>query len=219
MSSPGGTLGSMAAARSTDAPSIPPGSRRRPVALIVFGTALAGLLGGHVATYLLVEPAHHARDALLHRTGHGYLSAAVAVGLALGLIAALSTAAAGYRRARSVARGPVASAPSWPTLFGLQALAFVAIEVAERLISGAGSSHLGAILVVGLAVQGVAATVGVVLLRLLARVGEAIGHLVARRSIPAFGRPRHRWAPGPAAPVRPASRRPGTPRAPPLPSI
>jgi hypothetical protein len=112
----------------------------------------------------------------------------------------------------------VASVPSWPTLFGLQALAFVAIEVAERLISGAGSSHLGAILVVGLAVQGLAATVGVVLLRLLARVGEAIGRLVARRSITAFGRPRLRWAPGPAAPVRPARRRPGTPRAPPLPS-
>jgi hypothetical protein len=209
----------MATASSTDATSVQHGPRRRPVALIVFGTALAGLLGGHVATYLMVEPAHHVRDALLHRTGHGYLSAAVAVGLALGLIAALSTAAAGYRRARSMARGPVASAPAWPTLFGLQALAFVAIEVAERLISGAGSGHLEAILVVGLGVQGVAATVGVVLLRLLARVGEAIGRLVERRSLPAFGALRHRWAPGPAAPVRPAWRRPGTPRAPPLPSV
>lgn len=218
MSSAGGTLGSMVAARRTAAPSTPPGLRRRPVALIVFGTALAGLLGGHVATYLLVEPAHHARDALLHRTGHGYLSAAAAVCLALGLIAALSAVAAGYRRARSVARGSAASAPSWPTMFGLQALAFVAIEVVERLTSGAGSSHLGAILVAGLAVQGVTATVGVVVLRLLARVGEAIGRLVARRSIPVFGRPRHRWAPGSAAPVRPARRGPGTPRAPPLPS-
>jgi hypothetical protein len=208
----------MAAARSTDATSIPLGPPRWRVALIVFGTALAGLLGGHVATYLLVEPAHHARDALLHRTGHGYLSAAVAVGLGLGLIAALFAVASGYRRARSTARGPVPSVPSWATLFGLQALAFVAIEVAERLISGAGSSHLGAILAVGLAAQGLAATAGIVLLRLLARVGEAFGRLVARRRIPAFGRPRRRWTPGPVRPVRPAWRTPGTPRAPPLPS-
>lgn len=219
MSSPGGTLGAMAAARRTVPASTPPDPRRRPVALIVFGTALAGLLGGHVATYLLVEPAHHARDVLLHRTGHGYLSAAMAVGLALGLIAVLSTVAAGYRRGRSVAGGHVVTVPSWQTLFALQALSFVAIEVAERLISGAGPSHLGVILLLGLAVQGVAAAVGVLLLRLLAEMGEAIRRLVARRPVPALGRPRRRWARGPVGPVRSAWRTPGTPRAPPLPSV
>ena len=209
----------MAAARSTVAASTVPRPRRRAVALIVFGTALAGLLGGHVATYLLVEPAHHARDALLHRTGHGYLSAAMAVGLALGLIAVLSAVAAGYRRGRSVAVDRVASVPSWRTLFALQGLSFVAIEAMERLVSGAGPSHLGVILLLGLAVQGIAAAVGALLLRLLAEVGEAIGRLVERGWVPASRRPRRRWTPGPVPSVRPAWRTPGTPRAPPLPSV
>lgn len=219
MSWPGGTLGIMASATGTIGRSPRAGIRRRPVALTLFGTALAGLLGGHVATYLLVEPAHHARDALLHRTGHGYLSAVMAVGLALGLIAVLSAVAAGYRRGRSVAGDHVATVPSWRTLFALQGLSFVAIEVVERLVTGAGPSHLGVILLIGLAVQGVAAAIGVLLLRLMAQVGEAMRRLVARASIPALGRPRRRWAPGPVGPVRSAWRTPGTPRAPPLPSV
>jgi hypothetical protein len=219
MSRPGGTLAFMASATGTIGASPRSGFRRRPVALTLFGTALAGLLGGHVATYLLVEPAHHARDALLHRTGHGYLSAAMAVGLALGLIALLSAVAAGYRRGRPVAGDHVVTVPSWRTLFALQGLSFVAIEVVERLVSGAGPSHLGVILLLGLAVQGLAAAIGVLLLRLMAQVGEVIRRLATRRPIAASGRLRRRWTPGPVGPVRPVWRTPGTPRAPPLPSV
>ncbi|MGZ8582604.1 MAG: hypothetical protein ACXWXN_04185 [Actinomycetota bacterium] len=142
---------------------------RRTVATV--GVAGAGLVLGHWLAYALGTPHAHARDELLHATGHGYLPYATQVALlagALGL-AALFLARLSHREARG----------SFPTdaigLAAVQSITFIALEVGERLASGASLHDLvhGNLLAIGIAVQVSVAIAGAGVLRLTDRAAEA----------------------------------------------
>ena len=141
---------------------------RRAVATV--GVAGSGLLLGHWLAYALGTPHAHAREELLHATGHGYLPYATQVALlagALGL-AALFLARVSNREGRGSFRLDAA------TLAAVQSVTFVAMEAGERLASGASLHDLthGKLLTIGLAVQISVAVAGAGVLRLIDRAAE-----------------------------------------------
>ena len=151
------------------------------------GTVAATLVGvviGHLATYVLAVGDEGLRHALLDRTGHGYLATAVAGALVLG---AATAANAVIRRLR-----PVTDPDSGETLLGfifrlglLQALLFAALEVTERLVSGAALSTLldYHLLALGLPVQLVVALAVAVGLRALAAAAAVVARVMRRPAI------------------------------------
>jgi hypothetical protein len=88
--------------------------------------AWVGLVLGHVASYALAYPSGQARHAHLLLTGHGWMGPAL-VSLAAAVPAVLAVAAA-----RSAGTGPLAVRPLAARLIGVQILAFLLVEVAER---------------------------------------------------------------------------------------
>jgi hypothetical protein len=135
------------------------------------GVAGAGLLLGHWLAYALATPAA-ARDRVLDATGHGYLPYATqvamlagALGLACVFLSRLTRRGGGGSFARDAA-----------VFLAVQAGAFVAMEVGERLLSGASLDDLthGPLLAIGLGVQAVAAIAGAGLVRICERVAEAV---------------------------------------------
>jgi hypothetical protein len=147
---------------------------RRTVATL--GVAGAGLVLGHWLAYAIGTPHAHARDALLHATGHGYLPYATQVALlagALGL-AVLFLARFSQREGRGSLLFDVTM------LAAVQSIAFIAMEVGERFASGASLHDLshGHLLTIGLGVQIAVAVVGAGVLRLTDRAADAAGVLV-----------------------------------------
>ena len=145
-------------------------SNVRPATLLGFG--LGGVLVGHALTYLVLVPDAHARAADLSATGHAYLGDANAVGL-VAVIAALSVlffhglTGAGDRHPRVYER-----------LAAFQLTAFAAMEILERLGSGAGL-RLVPTLAVGLPVQLAVAAFVALLVRFVARTAAAVADRVA----------------------------------------
>ena len=128
------------------------------------GIAAAGLTLGHWLAYALAAPGAHEREQLLHATGHGYLAFVTQIALLAG-----SVGLAGLFLARLRGRHEGASFPRDVVLLGaVQAGAFIAMEVGERLLSGAPLHDLvqSPLLAIGLAVQLLVATAGAALLRL-----------------------------------------------------
>jgi hypothetical protein len=139
---------------------------------MIFGVAGAGLLLGHWLTYLVDVPSH-ARDDVLRATGHGYLSTAgrfaavtAAVCLAVVFLGRLTRKDMGASFASIAGRLAI-----------VQASAFVAMEVLERIGSGAPMHDLTAILPVGAAAQVMLALAGAWLLRVVMRAADVAGSL------------------------------------------
>lgn len=181
-------------------------NRRLPW-LLMLPLMAAGCLAAHSAAYRLVEP-------VSAEPAHGYLALAplvLAVGIALGVVAAIRSALAG----RIGAGGPV-------YLFAfLPPLAFTLQEHLERAIQP-GESTFGTALepgfLVGLALQLPFALFALVIARTLLRAAEAAGALLrppapARRMPPIL---RPAYFVDPARP--PALSSPHAGRAPPLPA-
>jgi hypothetical protein len=148
--------------------------RLRPVMLSA--AAVVGLIGAHLIDYALLIPDPEHRHDILMRTGHGYLQFGLAVG-AVAAIAALASALALGARGHARAARPGA-------VMGLvQAGGFVALEAVERLGAGArfDRSVIG-VLVLGVALQFVVASVAARVLGLVARLGEAIGRALGVRA-------------------------------------
>jgi hypothetical protein len=138
-----------------------------PAALLALG--LGGVLAGHTVVYRLLLPDAHARAAALAATGHGYLAGAGAIAT-VAIVAALAVAfLGGVLRAPIVHRGLVGR-----RVAAFQVTAFVAMEVVERLASGATGHGLTAVLLVGLPVQIAIATGIAVVAAWLARAGRAV---------------------------------------------
>jgi hypothetical protein len=147
------------------------------------GIAAAGLTLGHWLAYALAAPGAHAREQLLHATGHGYLAFATQVALlagGLGLVA-LFLARCSHREGRGSFGSDAA------VLAAVQSITFVAMEVGERLASGASLHDLthGGLLTIGLAVQISVAIAGAGALRLTDRAAEVVETL--REVTPARG--------------------------------
>jgi len=166
-------------------------------ALVLTGTAAAGILAAHELDYRLVVPDPQHRHDLLFRTGHGYVGRAVFVALVAGAIAAVASFAIGFARGRAAdaARAPSLRATA-AHLAVVQAGGFLILEAVERMLVGAvPDRRTWTVAVVGVLVQVVVACVGATLVRLLERAGEAIAVALFVR------RPRARLEPIPIGPV------------------
>jgi hypothetical protein len=190
--------------------------RRQLRDLPTFCFAFVGLIVGHLLSYLIAIPDAARRDAVLAETGHAYLHVAgdIAVVLAFAAVVTVGLRAVAERNATEV---PSGFRLAW-RLGALQASAFVAMEVGERLVSGAGLGELFAdhLFATGIVVQLVIAAIGTLLLRWLGRVAVRIAAVLARsrRLRPT----RTTWVrPGSARPPRPAFAGNVSARAPPLP--
>ena len=142
------------------------------------GVAFGGVLVGHAIAYGLLRPDEHAREGLLAATGHAYLHLANETGLLLVLIA-LAVALLGR-----VGRPGGEDGPSFGTLFrslaGFQVTVFVAIELLERVSSGAPLSGMvgGSVLPLGVFAQLVIAAIASFLIHHLLRVADRLGDLL-----------------------------------------
>ncbi len=147
------------------------------VALLV---ALGGLGAGHVAEYLLLAPDAHERRHLLVRSGHGYLPSALAAATFLAFLGLAVVFVTSVRRGLS--RGQQRSPRPWShALPAAQVLAFVALEVGERLAAHASLADLGTVLALGLPIGAIVGFFAGRLVALLERAGERIAEFVASR--------------------------------------
>jgi hypothetical protein len=147
----------------------------------VAGFAVAGLVLGHVLSYVIAVPDPYHRDLLLQRTGHDYLPALGQAALMLFLAAvAMLVFRTSWRRARDEGR----SASLASQLALVQVGAFMTLEVAERLLAGADLRDLGQgnVLLVGLGAQVAMALAGAALLRWLARASGRLGEILGSAS-------------------------------------
>lgn len=141
----------------------------------VAALGVAGLGAGHVAEYLLLAPHHHARQELLAATGHHYLPVGLQVAMLAGLLAVVGAFVSAVRRAAAGQSRPPA-AHRWARLLPVaQAVAFVALEVGERVAAHASLGDLGTVLVVGLPLQLVVGALARLLVTGVERAGELLG--------------------------------------------
>lgn len=147
-------------------------SRLRHV--VLFATAAAGLVGGHLLGYLFLASDGAARRSILAQTGHGYLSKAVALAAGAAIIAGIAASALGAARAQRVVREPSGLRGIFVPLAVLQGTAFVALETGERLLAGASLTDLAGPVVIGLPLQATVALVAGLLLAALAGTVEAV---------------------------------------------
>jgi hypothetical protein len=146
-------------------------------AAILYATAAAGLIGGHVIAYSLSVPDRERRGLLLVETGHGYISKAVVVAVAAAIVSILAAALLGALRGRGALR------PSQLVvrLGLLQGLGYLALEAGERLLAGVPVSDLaGPVLLLGLPLQLLIAAIGSLLLAAVARTAAAVARLLSR---------------------------------------
>ena len=173
---------------------------------MVAALGLAGLGLAHVLEYLALVPNAHHRSHLLAATGHEYLPSALS---AVGFLAAVAVAIAFVGGFRAGACGSARSAetttrPDWARYLPVaQALAFIVVEVAERVVAGAPLADLGPVLVLGLPLQVLAGMVGG---RVLSTAAQA-GARLARAAVDAPSFARRRPSPGwrPLADASPVS--------------
>jgi hypothetical protein len=144
----------------------------------VAGVAAGGVLLGHWLTYRIVSPHEQARSALLASGGHGYLAFLNELGtiLAVGVLAALVLG-------RLTDPGRPVRVGGW--LVGLawvQVVAFTAMEVLERLASGAPLDELmhGGLLLAGVAIQLAVAAVGAFAIHRLLGLADRVQETFAR---------------------------------------
>lgn len=176
------------------------------------GVAGAGLVLGHWLAYAIHSPHEHAREQLLRATGHGYLPYATKLAVLAGIlgVASLFLARLTHRAGRRSFVGDAV------TLAAVQTSAFAAMEVGERLLSGASLHDLthGPLLAIGLAVQLALALAGALVLRLTDRAAQAAEQL--RGAVPPRERALLVAVPiGPSLAARRRAFRAGGSRAPP----
>lgn len=167
---------------------------------LVAGVVFAGILGGHTIDYLLLVRGGAHRASVLHLTGHGYMPRALTAATAWAALAAIATAVRGYRS--GTARAQPRLGPCAARLALVQSGCFVALEVTERLVSGAPLSHASPFLALGIAVQVVLAVAGAALLRAAEHAGELVARAVRARRRPSARPPHLRIAHHAAPPPR-----------------
>lgn len=158
--------------------------------LALAGVASAGLLGGHSLTYLSLASSAGSQSAVLESSGHGYMDKATVLAAVLALMAFLFWIADGALKSRN--RRP--SLAGTAMVLGLvQVLGFVGQELLERLIAGAPMQDLGSILLVGLPLQLIVASVGAFVVTVLRKAGERIADFFSSTRPKSSGTPAVRW--------------------------
>jgi hypothetical protein len=133
----------------------------------VYGAAVGGVLLGHWLTYLAESPG--GTDALLRQTGHAYLTPANEAGVVVALVALAVVFLGGLT-------GDADESPPFgrlaARLAAFQLFGFVAMEVMERITSGAPLSGLVDLLAVGVAIQILVALLVALLVRSFVRAAD-----------------------------------------------
>jgi hypothetical protein len=147
----------------------------------VYGAAVGGVLLGHWLTYVAESPG--ATDALLRQTGHAYLAPANEAGVVVALAVLAVVFLGGLT-------GDAHEPPSFgrlvARLVAFQLFAFVAMEVLERITSGAplsGLMHHG-LLAVGVAIQILVALLVALLIRSLVRAADRTAAFLGKPNAP-----------------------------------
>jgi hypothetical protein len=153
----------------------------------LLGVAVSGAVIAHWLAYVLAIPAAHARAEVLAASGHSYWVMAIKMAVVLGL------AALGALFLRHLGRPP----STWESgqeafsaiaarLSLLQVIAFVALEVTERLMVGAPVAHLfhHRLFLMGLALQLIVASAGALLLLWFSRTVERVAEALRRPRLP-----------------------------------
>jgi hypothetical protein len=154
--------------------------RRSLRAVVLFATAAAGLVGGHLLGYSFAEPDARARDALLARTGHSYLSKALIVAAAAAIVAGIGASVLGFVRARRRGEGPLRFGSVALPLVALQVTGFLLLEAGERLLAGVpGADLLSPVILVGLPLQALVAALGALALLAVARTAAAVARVLS----------------------------------------
>ena len=150
--------------------------------LPAFCFAFVGLIVGHLLSYLIAIPDPARRAAVLAQSGHTYLHLAGDMAVVLGSAAAVTVGLRAMAR-RDATGLPSAAHLAW-RLGALQAGAFIAMELGERLASGGGFGELFADHLFGIGIVGQLgiAGVGALLLRWIGRVALRIADALARPS-------------------------------------
>jgi subtilisin family serine protease len=138
-----------------------------PGATLALG--LGGVLAGHMLTYGLLVPNAHARALELARTGHGYLSSANAIGVWAAIAGLAAIFLGAVLRPNEASRQEIV----W-RLVAFQLSAFAAMELCERIASGAPLHDLVPLLTVGVPAQLLVAGVIALFVRLLVRTVAAV---------------------------------------------
>ena len=146
-------------------------ARRLPLEL---AAAAAGLIGGHIISYLLTAPAAPIRRLLLTETGHAYWPRAIAAGVALAAVASVAAVFRGAIRGWRASGDPLAFAATFRRLAVAQTIGFVILEVLERKAAGATLAGLGDVLPRGLLIQVLVAAIAATALWLLDRAAASI---------------------------------------------
>lgn len=161
--------------------------------LPVLGFAVAGLILGHLLSYVIAVPDPYHRDLLLQRTGHDYLPVFGQAALML-FLAAIAMVV--FRTSRRRAGNAEGFAHLAGRLALIQVGAFAAQELLERALSSSGLADLqdGRLVIAGVVAQIAMASAGAALLRWLARTSDRLGEVLGSafslpRPAPAFALP------------------------------
>jgi hypothetical protein len=169
----------------------------------VAGTAAAGVLLGHWLAYTVAFPAAVERDHVLAESGHSYWLTAVRFAVVLA-VAGLAVVVRRLVCANRSGQADEGFAPLARRLAGVQIAAFVAMELIERLVTGAPLTHMldHQVFFLGLAAQVVVACAGALVLRWFGCATVAVVRTLRRevallpsartpdfRPRPALGRP------------------------------
>jgi hypothetical protein len=169
--------------------------RRTVGGFSLVGVAVGGVVLAHWLAYVLAIPGADARAQVLAASGHSYWVMAIKFAVVLGL-AALGALFLRHldRSPRTWESGQEAFSRIAARLSLLQVMAFIAMEVTERLVVGAPVAHLfhHRLFLMGLALQLIVASAGALLLlwfsRTAERVAEALGQPLLPRPRPAVVR-------------------------------
>jgi hypothetical protein len=151
------------------------------------GVAVGGVVLAHWLAYVVAIPGAHARAQVLAASGHSYWVMAIKFAVVLGL-AALGALFLRHldRSPRTWESGQEAFSRIAARLSLLQVMAFIAMEVTERLVVGAPVAHLfhHRLFLMGLALQLIVASAGALLLLWFSRTAERVAEALGRPLLP-----------------------------------
>jgi hypothetical protein len=138
--------------------------------------AAAGVVGAHVLDYAVVVHDHAHRSAVLHHTGHAYLSSAVTAAIVAAVAGALASGLVGFQSGRKGRDARLSWRHVALRVAAAQGVGFVLLEGAERVSAHVSPTSLDVrLLVVGVALQLVLGCLAAGLLVLMERAGRAAG--------------------------------------------
>jgi hypothetical protein len=147
-----------------------------------FAFAAVGLVIGHFLSYLIAIPDPARRANVLAHTGHAYLHLAGDIAVILGFAAVVTVGLRALNR--RAAGGHSSPAHLGWRLGALQAGAFIAMELSERIAShgGLGELFTDHVLGIGVIVQLGVAAIGALLLRWIGRAAVRMTDALATRA-------------------------------------